>query len=145
MRHPGTRLVALLIGAMASVPSFAAHWIVVGGSSPGQAPSKLMVDTDSVHQLDEFTIIDIMTVYAAPIVNAHNITLDRFVHTTAIDCAKRTFVGLITTGYLGEKRVGSGGEIPDWRHKAIPLPNDAASNRIYQVACGSAARRPPPK
>jgi hypothetical protein len=142
MRHVGgTRLLALLIGVSASVPSLAAHWVAVGSAYPGHGPGKVMVDTESVQKLDRFTIVDIMTVYATPIVNSHNITLDRFVHETAFDCARRTFVGMKTIGYLGGKRVGSS-ENADWRDEAAPLPNDALSNRIYGLVCGRAAPTP---
>lgn len=140
MRHfGGTRFLALLTGVVAAAPSFASHWVAVGTSTYGDQTGKVMVSTDSVHKIDQFTVVDILTVYATPQVNAHNISLDRFLHRTAIDCAKRTYVGLKTIGYLEGKRVGSSEETPNWRTQTVPLPHDALSNRIYGLVCGSAA------
>lgn len=127
---------------MASLPSFASRWVTVG-SPLGHPNGKIVVDTASLQKLDRFTIVDIMTVYAKPILNSHDIILDRFVQRTAFDCATRTFVRVMTTGYLREKRVGSSTETADWRIRTIPLPSDATSNRIYEVVCKSAAPTPP--
>jgi hypothetical protein len=136
MRHfGGARLLVLLLGIIAPVPSFASHWVEVPG--PGDSGAKVLVDTDSLQKLDQFTLVDIKTVYAAPRANSHNITLDSFVQRTAIDCARHTFVGVMTIGYLEGTRVGSSPETVDWRSKAVPMPNDAMSNRIYRMVCGS--------
>jgi len=123
---------------MASVPSFASHWVTVG-TPPGDPHGRIVVDTDSLQKRDRFIIVDIMTVYAAPIVNSYGITLDRFVQRTAFECADRLFVRVTTTGYLEDKRVGSSAATTDWKSGLIPLPNDATSNRIYELVCKSAA------
>jgi hypothetical protein len=144
MRHfGGAGLPVLLLGLFGPVPAFASHWIGIG--SNGGAANKVMVDSDSLRKLDQFTLVDIMTVYQAPLVNSHDITLDRFVQRTAIDCARHTFTAVMTTGYLKGQRVGSSHQTADWRAKAVPLPNDPISNRIYGIVCGSATPTPRPK
>jgi hypothetical protein len=132
-RQSGVRLLALFLTLVGPAPAFASHWIRVG--SNGGPDNKILVDTDSLQKLGEFTLFDIMTVYPAPLVNSHNIELDRYVQRTAIDCVKRTFVAVKTTGYLKGKPVGTSRELRDWRLLTIPLPNDPASNRIYQLVC----------
>jgi hypothetical protein len=139
----GVALLLAFIGAAPALASQPSHWIVVG--SNGAPDNKVMVDTDSLQKLDQFTLVDIMTVYPAPLVNSHNIELDRFVQRTAIDCARRTFVAVRTTGYLKGKRVGTSRQMNDWRIMTVPLPNDPTSNRIYGMVCGSAAPKPKPK
>jgi hypothetical protein len=144
MRHPGgARVAALLLGLAGSLPAFASHWIAVG--SNGGPDNKVLVDTDSLRKVGQFTFLDIMTLYPTPLVNSHDITLDRFVQRTAIDCAKRTFVAVKTTGYLKGQRVGTSRELRDWRIMAVPLPSDPASNRIYEIACEPAAPTSSPK
>ena len=120
MRHfGGARLLALLPVLVGPVPAFASHWITVG--SNGGPDNKIMVDTDSLRKLGQFTFIDIMTVYPAPLVNSHDIELDRYIQRTAIDCARRTFVAVKTTGYLKGKPVGTSRELRDWRaHDGTP-------------------------
>ena len=141
MRHVvSVALLALSLGVAAPLPALASTWVTVG--SNGGPDNKIMVDTDSLQKLGEFTIVDIMTVYPTPLVNSHDIELDRYVQRTAIDCARRTFVAVKTTGYLKGKPVGTSREIRDWRIMTIPLPNDPTSNRIYQVVCGVAAPVP---
>jgi hypothetical protein len=141
MRHlRGARLLALFPALVAAVPAFASHWIRVG--SNGGPDNKIMVDSDSLRKLGQFTFVDIMTVYPAPLVNSHDIELDRYVQRTAIDCARRTFVAVKTTGYLKGKPVGTSRELRDWKILTVPLPNDATSNRIYRIVCGPAAPTP---
>jgi len=135
----GTRLLALLL-ALGPMPAFASHWIRVG--SNGGPDNKIMVDTDSLRKLGQFTFVDIMTVYPTPLVNSHDIELDRYVQRTAIDCSRRTFVAVKTTGYLKDKPVGTSRELRDWRIMTVPLPHDPTSNRIYEIVCGSAAPKP---
>ena len=144
MRHfGGARLLALLALLVGPVPAFASHWITVG--SNGGPDNKIMVDTDSLRKLGQFTFIDIMTVYPAPLVNSHGIELDRYIQRTAIDCARRTFVAVKTTGYLKGKPVGTSRALRDWRLMTVPLPNDATSNRIYELVCAPAAPTSSPK
>lgn len=144
MRHfGGARLLAVLLALIGPVPAFASHWIRVG--SNGGPDNKIMVDTDSLRKLGQFTLVDIMTVYPTPLVNSHNIELDRYIQRTAIDCARRTFVAVKTTGYLKDKPVGTSREIRDWRIMTVPLPSDPTSNRIYQIVCGPAAPTSSPK
>jgi hypothetical protein len=144
MRHfGGARLLVLLPVLVGPVPAFASHWITVG--SNGGPDNKIMVDTDSLRKLGQFIVIDIMTVYPAPLVNSHAIELDRYIQRTAIDCARRTFVAVKTTGYLKGKPVGTSRELRDWRLMTVPLPNDPTSSRIYQLACGPAAPTSSPK
>lgn len=138
--YGGARLLALLPLLVGPVPALASHWIRVG--SNGAPDNKIMVDTDSLRKLGQFTFVDIMTVYPAPLVNSHDIELDRYVQRTAIDCARRTFAAVKTTGYLNGKPVGTSRELKDWRIMTVPLPNDPTSNRIYQIACGPAAPTP---
>lgn len=141
-RQSGVRLLALLVALIVAMPAFASHWVRVG--SNGGPDNKIMVDTDSLRQLGDFTLFDIMTVYPTPLVNSHDIELDRYIQRTAIDCVKRTFVAVKTTGYLKGKPVGTSRELKDWRLMTIPLPNDPASNRIYQVVCKPLAPAPHP-
>jgi hypothetical protein len=138
-RQSGIRLVALLAAFIGAGPAFASHWVRVG--SNGGPDNKILVDTESLQKLGEYTLFDIMTVYPAPLMNSHNIELDRYIQRTAIDCGKRTFVAVKTTGYLKGKPIGTSRELRDWRLMTIPLPNDPASNRIYQMVC----KPPPPK
>lgn len=138
MRHfSGARLLALFLGLVGPLPALASHWIAVG--SNGGPDNKVLVDTESLRKLGRFTFVDIMTLYPAPLVNSHNITLDRFVQRTAIDCARRTFVAVKTTGYLKAQRVGTSRAMNDWSIMTVPLPHDPTSNRIYTLACGSVA------
>lgn len=134
-RLAGTRLLVLVLALVGPVPAFASHWLRVG--SNGGPDNKIMVDSDSLRKIGQFTLVDIMTVYPAPLVNSHDIELDRYVQRTAIDCAKRTFVAVKTTGYLKGKPVGTSRELRDWRLLAVPMPNDPTSNRIYAIACQS--------
>ncbi|HUA24533.1 MAG TPA: surface-adhesin E family protein [Steroidobacteraceae bacterium] len=140
MRNFGGALPLVIVLALVRAgPVFASHWIEVG--SNGSPDNKVKVNTDSLRRVGQFTFVDIMTVYPAPLVNSHDIELDRYVQRTAIDCLKRTFVAVKTTGYLRGKPVGTSRELKDWRLFTVPMPNDPASNRIYQVVCGP----PPPK
>jgi hypothetical protein len=139
-RLGGTQLRVLALALVATAPAFASHWVRVG--SNGGPDNKIMVDTDSLRRLGEFTLVDIMTVYPTPLVNSHDIELDRYVQRTAIDCVKRTFVAVKTTGYLKGKPVGTSRELKDWRLMTVPLPNDPASNRIYELVCAPAAPKP---
>ena len=144
MRHPagGAVPLALFLGLLGPVPAFASHWVTVG--SNGAPDNKIMVDTDSLSKLGAFTLVDIMTVYPAAIVNSHDIELDRYVQRTAIDCARHSFVAVKTTGYLKNQRVGTSRALKDWRIMTVPMPNDPASNRIYQIVCGPAPATPSP-
>jgi S1-C subfamily serine protease len=118
---------------MAAVaPAFAAHWVEL--ATKDDSGDKLMVDMDSLQKVDQFKMVDLMTVHVAPRLNSHNILLDRFVQRTAIDCANKSFVAVKTTGYLNDKSVGSG-ETADWQTKLKPFGKDALSNRVYDVVC----------
>jgi hypothetical protein len=140
MRHiGGASLLALLLGLLAPVPSFAAHWIYIGESA--DTADKIMMDTDSVRQMAGFTIVDILTVYATPRMNSHDITMDRFMQSTAFDCAKHTFVAVKTIGYLKGKRVGTSHATVDWKDETVPIPNDPISARIYAAVCKPATQR----
>jgi hypothetical protein len=136
----GARLPALALAVMATAPAFAAHWITVG--SNGGPDNKVMVDTDSLQKLGEFMLVDIMTVYPAPLVNSSDIQLDRYIQRTAIDCARRAYVAVKTTGYLNGKPVGTSRELRDWRIMTVPLPNDPASNQIYKIVCAAGTSKP---
>jgi hypothetical protein len=140
MRHfGGARLLALLLGAIAPVPSFAAHWIYIGKSS--DTADKIMMDSDSVRKLAQYTFVDILTVYATPRTNSHDITMDRFMQRTAFDCARHAFVAVKTIGYLQGKRVGASHTTVDWKSETVPIPNDPISARIYAAVCGPATGR----
>jgi S1-C subfamily serine protease len=135
------RLFALPLLALAlsvlPVPSLAARWVEVGN---GSVPTdKVLVDTDSIQKTDDITIVDIATTYATPRTNAHNITMDRHVQRTAFKCAERSFIGIMITGYLGDKHVGSGGETADWKDKFIPLPDKPMNNRVFALVCGASS------
>jgi S1-C subfamily serine protease len=110
---------------------------------------KVMVDTDSIQKLDEFRVVNIMTVFGAPRTNTHNITLDRRVQRTAINCADKTFHGIRTIGFLGEKQVGSSPEATDWKSKMVAIGADPLNNRVLNLVCSfqlaetqSAGRKP---
>lgn len=134
MRHFGCApLLALLLGVIAPVPSFAAHWIYIGKSSDGA--DKIMLDTDSLHQVGGFTLVDILTVYATPRMNSHDITMDRFMQRTAFDCAGHTYAAVKTIGYLQGKRVGDSHAMADWKSATVPIPRDPLSDRIYAAVC----------
>lgn len=139
----GARLLALLPAFVAPVPAFASHWMTVG--SNGAPDNKIMVDTASLRKVGQFTFVDIMTVYPAPLVNSHDIELDRYIQRTAIDCSRRTFVAVKTTGYLNGKPVGTSRELKDWRIMTVPMPDDPTSNRIYGIACGPTAPTSSPR
>jgi hypothetical protein len=140
MRHFGSaRLLALLLGVLAPVPSFAAHWIYIGKT--GDTADKIMLDTDSLQKVAQFTLVDILTVYATPRMNSHDITMDRFMQRTAFDCAKHTFVAVKTIGYLQGKRVGDSHETADWKDETVPIPDDSISARIYAAVCKQATQR----
>lgn len=140
MRHfGGAGLLALLLGLLAPVPSFAAHWIYIGQS--GDTADRIMMDSDSVRQLAAFTIVDILTVYATPRMNSHDITMDRFMQRTAFDCAKHTFAAVKTIGYLQGKRVGNSHTTADWKDEMVPIPDDPISARIYAAVCKPATGR----
>ncbi len=126
-----------LVLCIAPLSSHAARWVEVGN---GAVPTdKVLVDTDSIQKTDDIMIVDIATTYATPRANSHNITMDRHVQRTAIKCAERTFVGIVTTGYLGDKRVGSGGEKADWKSQFIPLPDKPMNNRVLTLVCAAGA------
>ena len=134
MTKLSARSLALLLVLVAPAPAFASHWIDVG--SNGGPDNKVMVDTESLRKLEQFTFVDIMTVYPTPIVNSFDITLDSYIQRTAIDCGNRTFVAVKTTGYLKGKSVGASREMIDWKIMTVPLPHDPTSNRIYTMVCG---------
>src|SRR5579862_982573 len=105
--RPAAPLLALALISL-PIPGFAARWVEVGN---GTVPTdKVLVDTDSVQKADDIITADIATQYAAPRTNSHNITMDRHVQRTAFKCADRSAVGILTIGYLGDRRVGSGAE-----------------------------------
>jgi hypothetical protein len=144
MRHlRGAPLLAFLLGLAGSMPALASHWITVG--SNGAPDNKIQVNTDSLRHLGQFTLVDIMTVYPTPFVNSHDIELDLYVQRTAIDCLRRTFVAVKTTGYLKGKPVGTSRALKDWRILTVPLPHDPTSNRIYAIVCGPTAPTPSAK
>ena len=142
MRHfGGARLLAVLLALIGPVPAFASHWIRESAATAapttkswwtptrcGSSPTHPRRHHDGIpHRLH------------------YNIELDRYIQRTAIDCARRTFVAVKTTGYLKDKPVGTSREIRDWRIMTVPLPSDPTSNRIYQRVCGPAAPTSSPK
>lgn len=119
--------------SMLPLPGFAARWVEVGN---GAVPTdRVLVDADSVQKADDITTVNIATLYAAPRTNSHNITMDRHVQRTAFKCADRSYIGIVTTGYLGDKRVGSGSETVDWKNKFVPIGNNPMGDRIFAIAC----------
>jgi S1-C subfamily serine protease len=115
----------------------ASRWVEVGTS--GVTTDKVMVDADSIQKIEEFTVTSIMTLYAAPRTNSHNILMDRHVQKMAFNCADHTAVSIVTVGYLGDKKVGTGPETLDWRLKAKPLTPDPINSRVLTLVCGSQA------
>ena len=123
--------------SMLPLAGFAARWVEVGN---GSVPTdRVLVDADSVQKADDITTANIATLYAAPRTNSHNITMDRHVQHTAFKCAERSFIGIVTTGYLGEKSVGSGSETPDWKNKFVPIGNNPMAGRILAIVCASSS------
>jgi len=131
----GAVVATLALGA-ASTPCLATHWVEVGASGPNA--DTLSVDVDSLRVVDGLQVLDIMTRYAEPRRNVNDLTLDRFVQTTAFDCKKRTYALVRTVGYLGERHFGSDHDVEGWPDMMSPLPNDSLSNRIFGIACPSA-------
>jgi hypothetical protein len=128
------RVALFLVALSAAVtPCMASRWLEVGSS--GASTDKIMVDADSIQKVDQLRVADIMTVYAAPRTNVHNIILDRHVQKTAFNCVDHSFIGITTTGYLNDKRVGGSPETADWKAKLVPLPKDALSERIFAIVC----------
>ena len=128
-------LMITLIGL--STQAQASRWVEVGTS--GVTTDKVMVDADSIQNVDEFRVTSIMTLYAAPRTNSHNILLDRHVQKMAFNCADKTAVSIVTVGYLGDKKVGNGPETIDWRLKAKPLTPDPINARVLNLVCGGQA------
>jgi S1-C subfamily serine protease len=122
-----------------SIPALASKWVEVGNA--GVTTDKVMVDVDSIQIVDEFKTADVMTVYDAPRVNSHGITLDRHVQRTAFNCTDHTATGIRTAGYLGDKPVGGSPEITDWRTKMVPAGNNPMVIRVFTVVCGTAHAR----
>lgn len=132
------RVALFLVTLIATVtPCMASRWLEVG--SNGASTDKIMVDADSIQKVDQLKVADIMTVYPAPRTNVHNIVLDRHVQKTAFNCADHSFIGITTTGYLNDKRVGGSPETADWKTKLVPLPQDALSERIFAIVCTPSA------
>jgi S1-C subfamily serine protease len=132
------RVTLVLVAWMgAATPCLASRWLHVG--SNGASTDKIMVDADSIQKVDQLRIADIMTVYPTPRKNPHDLTLDRHVQKTAFNCAEHSFVGIVTTGYLNDKRIGSSSETSDWKTKLVPLPKNALSDRIYAIVCSQSA------
>jgi hypothetical protein len=129
---------------MLPVTGFAARWVEVGN---GSVPTdKVLVDADSIQKDDDITTVNIAVLYAAPRTNSHGITMDRHVQRTAFKCAERSSIGIVTTGYLGDKRVGSGGETADWKSKFVPIGQKShgrphIGNRLCAVSCGRHRRQ----
>ncbi|HEY4750522.1 MAG TPA: serine protease [Steroidobacteraceae bacterium] len=121
------------------IPALASKWVEVGNA--GVTTDKVMVDVDSIQMVDEFKTADVMTVYGAPRVNSHGITLDRHVQRTAFNCTDHTAIGIRTTGYLGDKQVGGSPETADWRSKLVPAGNNPMVIRVFTVVCGTAHAR----
>jgi S1-C subfamily serine protease len=149
MRHPQrphTRMVSfartaarLFALAMSLLPIcvLAARWVPVGD---GTVPTdRVFVDADSVQTTDGITTVEIATQYAEPRTNSHNLRLDRHVQHTAFNCAERSFVGIQTLAYLGEKRVGSNAATVDWQSKFTPIGTNPMGARIYAIVCAPAA------
>lgn len=114
-------------------PSFASRWVEVGNE--GVSTDKVMVDTDSIQKVDEFRVVNIMTLFGEPRTNSHNITMDRRVQKTALNCADKTFHGIVTIGYLGEKQVGSSAEAADWKTKMVAVGSSPLNNRVLNLVC----------
>lgn len=128
-------MLLLLTLTCVSTPCLASRWVEVGNA--GVSTDKVLVDADSVQKFEQFNVVDVMTLYSAPRVNAHNITMDRRVQRDAFDCAARTVIGIRTLGYLGDKQVGSSPETADWRIKMVPVGDSPLSNRVFAIACAS--------
>jgi S1-C subfamily serine protease len=132
--RPAAQLLALALSIL-PIPGFAARWVEVGN---GSVPTdKVLVDADSVQKADDIITADIATQYAAPRTNSHNITMDRHVQHTAFKCADRSAVGILTTGYLGDRRVGSGAETADWKSKFVSIGNNPMAARILAIVCAT--------
>jgi S1-C subfamily serine protease len=125
----------LLSLLLCSAVAQASRWLDVG--TTGVTMDKVLVDLDSVRKVDNLRTVDIMTVYAAPRENAHHITLDRHLQKTAFDCAQRTFIGIRTLGYLGEKQVGSGPERADWKTSLQPIGDNPLNKRVFDAVCNA--------
>jgi hypothetical protein len=131
-RHVPGVLPALLL---MSIPALASKWVEV--SNAAATTDKVMVDVDSIRKVDGFKTADVMTVYGAPRVNSHGITLDRYVQRTAFNCTDHTAIGISTTGYLADEPVGGSQETADWRTKLVAAGNSPLVIRVFAVVCGT--------
>jgi hypothetical protein len=129
------------IGGLISLlayPCCAADWQQIGQTQGRGASAGLAyVDLDSLREEGGLRIATFLTIYATGGANAHNFKLDRISQETAFDCSKHTFTFLSTVGYLDGKEVGKSADKGDWRSNFKDLPQDAFSQRAYDLVCKS--------
>jgi len=125
----------ILLQLLFAAPSFAARWQELGNAEA--STDKIMLDLDSVQQLDAYRIVTLMTVYEAARTNIHGFKMDRHLQKTAIDCQRRAFSPIQVIGYLNGKQVGTGPETQDWRLKFVPFTLDAFSQRLLNATCAA--------
>ncbi len=123
----------VLLWAMLTRPCLATNWKELGNAA--DSLDKVYIDTDSVEQQGGFRIVRIMTVYPAPRLNSHNLTMDSRIQQNAFDCERKMFYGIQLIGYLNGKQVGAGPLATDWKTKMVPVQTDSFSQRILSTAC----------
>jgi hypothetical protein len=130
------RIALVTLASLVALPSYAAHWQVVGprsGSSSGIA----YIDLDSIREEEGYRIALFLTIYGVAVPNAHSIKLDRITQETAFDCRRREFALRSTVGYFEGKEVGLSSLKGDWRARFRALPGDTFSQRALDLACNS--------
>lgn len=91
-------VLSLMVGA-----AQAANWKELG--SEGASMDKSYIDLDGVTEIDGYRVVSVMTPYSTPTTNSHNITYDKMLYKTAVDCKNRQFSRIQTIAYLNNKQV----------------------------------------
>jgi hypothetical protein len=126
----------VLAGALVAQTCYAYNWQPVGRPN-AETLGMAYVDLDSVHQDGPYRIATFLTVYKNPLTNAKSIKIDRIVQETAFDCANRGVSLVSTVGYFAGKESGTSSRKGDWRESFAALPDNAFSQRAFDVTCNA--------
>lgn len=125
--------VSALLGGQAC---HAYNWQPIGRPN-AETLGTAYVDLDSVHQDGPYRVVTFLTLYWNPLTNAKGIKIDRIAQETAFDCALHTVSLVSTTSYFEGKKSGSSSPKGDWREAFQPLPQNAYSQRAFDVTCNA--------